>query len=107
MSPTRYFTNSYFLFFFNIKNLLLAFLEWSYYILERLTLLYAMFNFVVFVFLLPKGIINTCAIHIQVSRQASVGRVFFAGIFGIFSTSFNKILLDAQISEYNRNFSQN
>ena len=69
--------------------------------LRKLTILYAMFNFIGFLFSLLKGIYNTCAIHTQVNRQASVARILFAGFFGIFSTSINKILLDAQIKEYN------
>ena len=36
--------------FVNLKNELLAFLGWPYYILERLTILYAMFNFLGFLF---------------------------------------------------------
>ena len=60
-----------------------------------------MFNFLGFLFSLLKGICNTCAIHTQVNRQASVARILFAGFFGIFSSSINKILLDAQIKEYN------
>ena len=39
--------------------------------------------------------------HTQVNRQASVARILFAGFFGIFSSSINKILLDAQVKEYN------
>ena len=79
----------------------LDFLGWPHYILEKLTILYAMFNFIGFLFSLLKGIYNTCAIHTQVNRQASVARILFAGLFGIFSSSINKILLDAQIKEYN------
>ena len=60
-----------------------------------------MLNFIGFLFSLLKGIYNTCAIHTQVNRQASVARILFAGFFGIFSSSINKILLDAQIKEYN------
>ena len=60
-----------------------------------------MFNFIGFLFSLLKGIYNTCAIHTQVNRQASVARILFAGFFGIFSSSINKILLDAQKKEYN------
>ena len=60
-----------------------------------------MFNFIGFLFSLLKGIYNTCAIHTQINRQASVARILFAGFFGIFSSSINKILLDAQIKEYN------
>ena len=71
-----------------------------YYILERLTTLYAMFNFMGFIFSLLKGIYNTCAIHTQVNRRASVARILFAGFFGIFSSSINKILFDAQVKEY-------
>ena len=87
--------------FLTLKNEILAFLGWPYYILERLTILYAMFNFIGFFFSLLKGIYSTCAIHTQVNRQASVARILFAGFFGIFSSSINKILLDAQIKEYN------
>ena len=69
--------------------------------LRGLTVLYAMFNIIGFLFSLLKGIYNTCAIHTQVNRQASVTRFLFAVFFGIFSSSINKILLDAQIKEYN------
>ena len=64
-----------------------------------------MFNFIVFLFSLLKGFYNTCAIHTQVNRQASVARILFAGFFGIYSSSINKILLDAQIKEYNTKLS--
>ena len=64
-----------------------------------------MFNFIGFLFSLLKGTYNTCAIHTQVNRQASVARILFAGFFGIFSSSINKILLDAQIKEYNTKIS--
>ena len=76
--------------FVTLKNEILDFLGWPYYILEKLTILYAMFNFIGFLFSLLKGIYNTCAIHTQVNRQASVARILFAGFFGIFSTSINK-----------------
>ena len=39
--------------------------------------------------------------YTQVKPQASVARILSAGFFGIFSSSINKILLDAQIKEYN------
>ena len=42
-----------------------------------------MFNFIGFLFSLLKA------------------RILFAGFFGIFSSSINKIILDAQIKEYN------
>ena len=66
-----------------------------------------MFNFIGFLFSSLKGVYNTCAIHTQVNRQASVARILFAGFFGIFSSSINKILLDAQIKEYNKKLSTN
>ena len=52
-----------------------------------------------------KGFYNTYALHTQVNRQASVARILLAGFFGIISTSTNKILLDAQIKEYNTKLS--
>ena len=91
--------------FVTLKNEILAFLGWPYYMLERLTILYAMFKFIGFLFSLLKGIYNTCTIHTQVNRQANVARILFAGFFGIFSSSINKILLDAQIKEYNTKLS--
>ena len=45
--------------FVTLKNEILAFLGWPYYILEKLTILYAMFNFIRFLFSLLKGIYNT------------------------------------------------
>ena len=94
-----------FLSFVTLKNKILAFLGWPYCILEKLTILYAMFNFIGFLFSLLKGIYNTCAIHTQVNRRASVARILFARFFGIFSSSINKIFLDAQIKEYNTKIS--
>ena len=91
--------------FINLKNELLTFLGWPHYILERLTILYAMFIFLGFLFSLLKGIYITCAIHTQVNTQASAARILFAGFFEIFSTSINKILLDAQMKEYNTKLS--
>ena len=70
--------------FVNLKNEVLVFLEWPYYILERLTILYAMFNFIGFLFSILKGIYNTGAIHTQVKRQASVARILFAGFLEYF-----------------------
>ena len=87
--------------FKNFKNELSAFLGWPYYILERLTILYAMFTFIGFIFSFLKGTYNPCAIHTQVKRHASVARILFAGFFSIFSTSIDKIVLDAQIKENN------
>ena len=86
--------------FVNLKNELLAFLGWPYYILERLTTSNVMFIFFGFLFSFLKGIYNICAIHTQVSKQASVARILFARFFGLFSTSINKKLLDAQINEF-------
>ena len=91
--------------FINIKNELLAFLGWSYYISEILTLICAIFNFLVFLFSLIKRIYKTCTIHTQVKKQASLPRILFAGFFGIFSTSINKILREAQISKYKKKLS--
>ena len=91
--------------FVTLMNDILAFLGWPYYILEKLAILYAMFNFIGFLFSLLKGIYNRCAIHTQVNRQASVARILFARFFGIFSSSINNILLDAQIKEYNKKIS--
>ena len=65
--------------FVNLKNELFVFLGWPYCILERLTILYAMFNFIGFLSSLLKGIYNTCAIHTQVNRQARVARIHFVG----------------------------
>ena len=93
ISPIKVFS------FVKLKNKLLAFLGWPYFILERLTILYAMFSFFGFLFSLLKGIYNKCAIHTQVNKKASVARILLAGFFGTFSTSNNKILLNAQINE--------
>ena len=60
-----------------------------------------MFVFIGFLFSLLNGTYITCAIHTQVNRQASVACILFAGLFGKFSTSINKTLLDAQTKEDN------
>ena len=84
----RIYQQSIFFTIVNLKNELFAFLGWPYYILERLTILYAMFNFIGFFFSLMKGIYNPCLTHTQVNRQASVARIFFCRIFFDFSPHF-------------------
>ena len=64
-----------------------------------------MFNFLGFFSSLLKRIYNTCTVHTQVNEKASVARILFAEFFGIFSTSINRNLLDAQIKEYNTKLS--
>ena len=62
--------------FVNLKNELLAFLGWLYYILERLTIIYAKLNFFGFIFSPLKGTYKICAINTQVKKQASVAAFF-------------------------------
>ena len=83
--------------FVNLKDDFLAFLGWPYYMLEKLTILYAMFNFFALLLSLLRGIYNTCALHTQGSKQAIVARILFAGCFGLFYYLNNPILQDAQI----------
>ena len=64
--------------FENLKNKLLACIGWPYYIIENLTISYAMFIF----FRIPLLTI----LHAQVNEQASVARKLFAGCVGIFFT---------------------
>ena len=73
--------------FFKIKNELLVFLGWPCYVLERLTILSAIFNFAGFIFSLIKGIYNICSIHTHTDQYSSKSSAqFFASFFGIFST---------------------
>ena len=61
--------------FVNLKNELLAFLGCPHYILERLTILYAMFNFFFgIIFSLLKGIYNTCKLHTQVKQTSKCSK---------------------------------
>ena len=84
-----------------MKNVTLAFLGWLYYVLERLTILYAMFNFIRFLFSLINENSKTSAIQTQVNRQASVARLFFAGFIQIPSTAI-RIFFHAKYSEYKK-----
>ena len=57
--------------FVNLKNEFLAFLGWLYYILEKLTVLYAMFNFLGFFFsLLKESTIHAQNTHKSTNKQA-------------------------------------
>ena len=75
ISPYKYFR------FCHLKKQNSRFSRMALLHLKKLTILYAMFNFIGFFFSLLKGIYNTCAIHTQVNRQASVARIQFAGFF--------------------------
>ena len=61
-----------------------------------------MFNFFWISLLIIKKIFNTCAKHTQVNKQESVACILFARFFRLFLNSIIKILLDPQISEYNK-----
>ena len=65
--------------FVSLKNKILAFLGWPNYILEKLTILYAMFNFIGFLFSLLKGIYNTCSIYQSPSKCSTyiICRIFW------------------------------
>ena len=66
-----------------------------------------MFNFIGYIFSLLKGIYNTGAIHTQKKPTSKRSTHIICRIFGIFSSSINKILLDAQIKEYKTKLSTN
>ena len=70
ISPNKIFSSV------NLKNEVLAFLGWPLYILERLTILYAMFNFIGFLFSILKKIYNTCAIHTSQRSTYIICRIF-------------------------------
>ena len=59
-----------------------------------------------FLFSFLKGVYNTCTIHTQVYPQARVARIRFAGLFEIFSTSINNILLLAQKNKLIKKYQQ-
>ena len=101
ISPIKLFS------FVNLKNEFHAFLGWPYYILEKLTILYAMFSFLGF-FSLSKKESTIHAQNTHTSKQTSKSKISthtFRRIFRILSTSINEILLDAQIKEYNTELS--
>ena len=54
-----------------------------------------------------KGVYDTCAVHTQVNRQASVALIFVCRIFRKFFHLFYEILLDAQTSADKKNHLQN
>ena len=64
-----------------------------------------MFNFIEFLFSLLKGIYNTCAKYTQIKKRQAEHAYFLQDFLGIFCTSKNIILLDAQIKEYNTKLS--
>ena len=66
---------------------------------QRVTKLYARFDFVGFLFSLLKGSYNACAINTQINKPAGLAGISFAVFFEKFSTSINKVFEAEQISE--------
>ena len=60
-----------------------------------------MFAFIGFLSSLLKGIQDTCAIHTQVNRQASLARMLFAIFFWSFLYFKKQKTIRRQIKEYN------
>ena len=58
---------------------------WPWYILEKIAILYAMVNFLLFLSNIIIKFYNAFAIHKAIGKQVSLTRILLSGIFGIFS----------------------
>ena len=65
-----------------------------------------MFNFIGSLFSLLKGIYNTCAIHTQLNRQASVARILFAGFLEFFPPQFKNSALTLRLATITKSYLQ-
>ena len=65
-------------------------------ILEKIAILYAMVNFLLFVFNVIIKFYNAFAIHKAIRKQVSLTRILLSGIFGIFSHTLSKLIAEAQ-----------
>ena len=80
-----------------LKEQILTIFGWPWYILEKMTIIYAMISMILFITNLVIKFYNAFAIHKAIGKQASITKILLTGIFGIFSQTLTQLV--AQIQE--------
>ena len=80
-----------------LKEQILTIFGWSWYILEKMAVIYAMISMILFITNLAIKFYNAFAFHKAIGKQASITKILLTGIFGIFSQTLTQLV--AQIQE--------
>ena len=83
----------------NKKDQIITVFGWPWYILEKIAILYAMVNFLLFLFNIIIKFYNAFALHKALGKQVSLTRILLSGIFGIFSHTVSQLIAEAQDSD--------
>ena len=79
-----------------LKDQIITVFGWPWYILENIAILYAMVNFLLFLFNIIIKFYNAFAIHEAIGKQVSLTRILLSGISGIFSHTLKQLIAEAQ-----------
>ena len=79
-----------------LKDQIITVFGWPWYILEKIAILYAMVNFLLFLFNVVIKFYNAFAIHKAFVKQVSLTRILLSGVFGIFSHTLTQLIAEAQ-----------
>ena len=82
-----------------LKDQIITVFAWPWYILEKIAILYAMVNFLLFIFHVIIKFYDALAIHKAIGKQVSLTRILLSTIFGIFSHTLTQLTAEAQDSD--------
>ena len=82
-----------------LKDQIINVFGWPWYILEKIAILFAMVNFLLFLFNIIIKIYNAFAIHKAIGKQVSLTRILLSGILGIFLHTLTQLIAEAQDSD--------
>ena len=84
-----------------LKERILTFFGWPWYVLEKMTIIYAMISMILIITNLIIKLYNAFVIHEAIGKQASITKILLTGIFGIFSQTLTQLVAQIQEDEAN------
>ena len=90
-----------------LKEQILTIFGWPWYVLEKMAIIYARINMILFITNLIIKFYNAFAIHKAIGKQASITKILLTGIFGIFSQTLTQLVAQIQEEEDSHDSDEN
>ena len=90
-----------------LKEQILTIFGWSWYVLDKMAIIYAMISMILFITNLIIKCYYAFEIHKAIGKQASITKILLPGIFGIFSQTLTQLLAQIQEEEDSHDSNEN
>ena len=90
-----------------LKGQILSIFGWTWYILEKMAIIYAMISMILFLTNLIIKFYNAFSIHKAIGKQASITKILLTGTFGNFSQTLTQLVAQIQDEETSHNIDEN